>query len=211
MNEVKIFFNDSLLRIVESDSIDVGKNSDFYQLHHPKEWGDIIDKMEKFDDPCEFVVIVSQLETAWRDFNSLFVQIIAAGGFVVNEQNEFLVIERLGKWDLPKGKVEKAESVEAAAIREVNEECGITGVKVTDFLGITYHVYKINEKRVLKETYWFRMSALNQPLIPQESENITGAFWLSLEQLTTFQTKTYASIADFITHTFSSMYNDLRN
>src|SRR5690606_40252613 len=45
--------------------------------------------------------------------------VTAAGGMVINDKKEILFIYRNKRWDLPKGKVEKGETLEDSAIREV--------------------------------------------------------------------------------------------
>ncbi len=81
----------------------------------------------------------------WKSFKSLFHIVEAAGGLVANKEDKILFIHRLGKWDLPKGKLEKGEGVKEAAVREVEEETGITDLELLDFLQETYHIY--TEKR----------------------------------------------------------------
>ena len=75
-------------------------------------------------------------------------QIIAAGGLVTNPQGQILWIFRRGFWDLPKGKVEKMESIEEAALREVEEECGIKQLVLDKLIDKTYHIYKIKGKYI---------------------------------------------------------------
>jgi 8-oxo-dGTP pyrophosphatase MutT (NUDIX family) len=52
----------------------------------------------------------------------------SAGGLVVRD-DEILLISLHGgrRWQLPKGHIEPGEQVEAAAVREVREETGVTG------------------------------------------------------------------------------------
>lgn len=75
----------------------------------------------------------------------------AAGGIVSNETNKYLFIFRNGKWDLPKGKIEKGENSRVAAVREVQEECGIRIDSSRDKVCNTYHIYKINGAMVIKK------------------------------------------------------------
>jgi 8-oxo-dGTP pyrophosphatase MutT (NUDIX family) len=105
--------------------------------------------------------------------------VIAAGGLVVNSQNDYLFIHRNGRWDLPKGKAEKGESIEETALREVQEETGVQGLSITEYIGRTYHVYRHNGKFKLKLTHWYLMStASDVALVPEEREGIMEAKWL---------------------------------
>lgn len=70
------------------------------------------------------------LHMYWKEWASQYKNIEAAGGLVLRSDGHFLGIFRLGKWDLPKGKAEKGESMETTALREVEEECGIFGLSV---------------------------------------------------------------------------------
>lgn len=103
----------------------------------------------------------------------------AGGGLVVNSNNDYLFIHRNGKWDLPKGKTEKGEDIEQTALREVQEETGVQGLSITDYIGRTYHVYKRQGKNRLKLTHWYLMATTSDaPLKPEEKEGITEAKWL---------------------------------
>ena len=90
-----------------------------------------------------------------------------------------LFIFRNGVWDLPKGKVDKHETTHEAAIREVEEECGISHLQMVKKLPSTYHIYQSPYKKtmgkwILKETYWYEMKYVGHDEgIPQEEENIT--------------------------------------
>lgn len=104
--------------------------------------------------------------------------VIAAGGLVVGKDNRILFIFRNGKWDLPKGKLDKGESIEDAAIREVEEETGVNGLNIDKFLVKTYHVFKRNGTYKLKETHWYLMNTdYNGRLIPQNEEGIELVAW----------------------------------
>jgi len=107
----------------------------------------------------------------------------AAGGLVYNQKKEILFIYRNSKWDLPKGGVEKKESYEAAAIREVEEETGVEGLEISHFIMKTYHVFKRNEKFKLKITYWYEMyTDFKGELTPQLEEDIKKAKWKNFEK-----------------------------
>lgn len=128
-------------------------------------------------------------------------KIIAAGGLVFNEKNELLMIFRRGKWDLPKGKMEKGESSETSAIREVQEETGIKNVTINHFTGKTHHEYfdPYLKENVLKETHWFSMQAAStETLIPQTEEDITEIKWVEKTELDELLKNTYFNIKQII-------------
>lgn len=120
---------------------------------------------------------------------------IAGGGLVYNAKNEILFIHRNGRWDIPKGKIEKGESIEECAIREVEEETGVKGLEITKPLEITYHVFKRNGKFCLKETFWFEMRTTStDELTPQKNEGIKKAKWLNFEKSQKALDKSYENV-----------------
>ena len=126
---------------------------------------------------------------------SLYSLIEASGGVVRNEENKMLWIYRLGKWDLPKGKLEKNESFKVAAIREVEEECNVQA-KLEFKLCTTYHTYTHKNQRVLKRTKWYMMHTNQRhKLIPQKEENIEKVEWFNPSEMNkTALSSTYSSI-----------------
>ena len=78
-------------------------------------------------------------------------------GIVYNNSQQILMIFRNNFWDLPKGKLELNEKIEDCAIREVEEETGVKELIITSKMPITYHTYELNNKPILKCTYWFKM------------------------------------------------------
>lgn len=132
---------------------------------------------------------------AW--FFKLFTVIDAAGGLVKNRKNQWLFIFRHHKWDLPKGKLEKHESIKEAAVREVEEECGIKGLSIVKQLSSTYHIYFLDNTPVLKRTYWFEMTCVdNSALVPQLEEGITDVKWFDKSDLKQVRAQTYKSVKD---------------
>jgi len=120
----------------------------------------------------------------WESFCAGYKLIEAAGGLVYNDTNQLLMIFRNGKWDLPKGKLEVGENIEQCAIREVEEECGISELLITQQLQETYHTYEINGQKILKRTYWFEIkSSFKGNLLPQTIEGITEAVWVDKENI----------------------------
>jgi len=123
----------------------------------------------------------------------------AAGGLVTSSKGNYLFIFRNKKWDLPKGKVEKGEKMKDAALREVEEECGVTISTNDEKLCKTYHVYTLGAKIILKKTNWYSMTVKGEPkLIPQKEEGITKASWLSENELEPVVANTFPSIMDVL-------------
>ncbi|SEG56129.1 NUDIX domain-containing protein [Halpernia humi] len=125
------------------------------------------------------------LDEIWLHFKKLFREIEASGGIVYNPKNEILFIHRLGKWDLPKGKLEEGESIAENAIREVEEETGLTGLILDQFINQTYHVYtERNGEKILKKTNWFKMFYNgNEMPMPQIEEGINEVSWKNTAQI----------------------------
>ena len=119
----------------------------------------------------------------------------AGGGLVYNKNGDVLFIFRNGKWDLPKGGVEKGEENDAAAIREVEEETGVSGLKITKKLQKTYHVFKRNGIYRLKITNWFEMKTnFSGTLLPQAEEGIEKVAWLNPQEIKQALNNSYENI-----------------
>ena len=133
------------------------------------------------------------------DFRQCFKNIDAAGGVVKNQKGEYLLIYRRGKWDLPKGKLDKGEEEEEAAIREVTEETGLSGFEEVTPLLATYHIYKEKEVLVLKRVMWYDMLYKgNQKPVPQTEEDITKIKWFNQRELFEAISNTYLTILDVL-------------
>jgi len=139
------------------------------------------------------------LQILWPLFQSEFKLISAAGGWVENKEGQLLVIKRLGKWDLPKGKMEGDESKEESAIREVEEECGVSDLRIIEPLQDTYHTYRLKGSVILKTTHWFKMSTnFTGTLVPELEEDIEEARWMSKEEFPELLANTYANISRLV-------------
>ncbi len=108
----------------------------------------------------------------------------AGGGLVYNKNGDVLFIFRNGKWDLPKGGIEKGEEIRETALREVQEETGVTNLEVVRKLQKTYHIFIRNGRYKLKITNWFEMKTNYEGVpIAQTNEGIEKAVWLNPEQV----------------------------
>ena len=137
-------------------------------------------KSKKYSELFLFHV---DLKTLWKEFKWFFKIEKAAGGLVTNQNDEILFIYRFDTWDLPKGKIEKGEGKKEAAIREVEEECGISGLTIENKLQKTYHIFQRNEREILKITHWYKMKTdFEGELTPQLEEGITEVVFKNKEQ-----------------------------
>ena len=206
----KVFFNDSTIQIgatsKKSSKNNITQSVDCENNVFVKE---LVSAIESEGKAINFQIQSKEIEKLWDCFKSQFTQIPAAGGLTQKSDCSLLFIKRLGVWDLPKGKVEKDESPESAAIREVKEECGVAGLKIIRQLDSTFHVYrspylKFPDNLVLKETKWFLMNCNEgQTLVPQKEENIEEARWFSSNDLGEIMDNTYSSLREFLEKTIT--------
>jgi 8-oxo-dGTP pyrophosphatase MutT (NUDIX family) len=146
-----------------------------------------------------YFILTKQPKATFRAIKDSLVSIKAAGGLAANKYGELLFIFRNGKWDLPKGKVEKGEKVKIAAVREVEEECGVEIEKRNERICKTYHVYVMNEELILKTTSWYAMDVKGNPkLVPQTEEGITEAVWVNPNNVVEKTENTYPAIIDVL-------------
>ncbi|MBK6826333.1 MAG: NUDIX domain-containing protein [Chitinophagaceae bacterium] len=143
------------------------------------------------------VFLHDDLEVLRKAFYKKFTLVQAAGGLVENENGEILMIFRRGKWDLPKGKLDKGETLEACAVREVEEETGLQRIQLLTALPVTYHTYHEGSKYILKESYWYHMKVEGpQQLIPQVGEGIDQVKWVSRERAREYYPDAFPSVLD---------------
>ncbi len=190
----KIFHNERFLEVVGKEP---KRNSNTRIIFNPT-----IEQIElevfnfRAENSIKNITIVSHnvLQT-WTNVCRNFSWVEAAGGLVVNEQNELLVIFRRERWDLPKGHVDAGESPEIAALREVQEECGISCPTIISKLTSTYHIYFQGKKWFLKQTHWYNMqSQSHQALVPQIEESISDIRWIDGAMREVVLRSTYASL-----------------
>lgn len=204
---IKIYFGDKPVYLC--DNIDKQLNE---VIHHPDAVfvdeisGPAIKSLLHEMKKEEFhagVLWHSDLEQLKKLFFRNFTIIEAAGGIVQNNKKELLFILRLGKWDLPKGKMEKGEKPDECALREVEEETGVTGLKLKKKVGETYHTYDEFGKHILKISHWYYITApAAQQLSPQTEENITEVKWISTKNIKEPIANTYPSIKDILSTFF---------
>lgn len=133
----------------------------------------------------------------YRRLCAEFKEVDAAGGLVANRRGDFLLINRNGLWDLPKGHREAGEDVAETALREVQEETGVDQLELGNLICITDHCYFRGGIWHLKHTYWYNMLYTNPvDLTPQREEDITKAAWVAKSSLPPFLKNTFPSILE---------------
>lgn len=152
-----------------------------------------IKEIKKFDFKS-LTFYVDDIELAKTAIFEEYKIVNAAGGLVLNNESKILMIHRLGKWDLPKGKAEKGETIRETALREVEEECNVK-VSLIDKYYISYHTYLHKNQRVLKRTYWYQMNLISDAnMAPQENEGIDDVRWMNASEMYKALHKSYPSI-----------------
>lgn len=154
-----------------------------------------IDDIEAQTTYRETFLISQDPDGIFNMIKTLFQPVQAAGGIVRSPQGAILLIFRHGKWDLPKGKIEKGESIAEAAEREVKEECGIKALLNNGFYGTSYHTYWQHNQRMLKITYWYDMACSDPENInPQTEEGIETIRWMDTQGVERAMSNTYPNL-----------------
>lgn len=197
---MKIFLNDRSIELLDSKPVQQPPETLVIEYTSPEDLQKAYKQFEREEDYDRLVVWSGKGSTRWREeFYQLFKKVEAAGGLVNNEKGEWLFIFRMGKWDLPKGKISGKETPEEAAIREVSEETGLSALKISGDLPATYHIYTRKGKTILKRTRWFSMEAKNdQSLVPQTEEDISEVRWVRKVEMGNILANTYASIRELL-------------
>ncbi len=150
--------------------------------------------MSFFEKYNSVLFLCNTTDEAYEQFCREFRSIKAAGGVVRNSRGECLMILRNGRWDLPKGHLERGESLEQCALREVEEETGITGLTLGEKLLETHHAYVLNEEWAIKTTTWYSMHSDSLETQPQSEEGIELVAWCTEEQVQENLKGSFASI-----------------
>ena len=196
----KVFFNDRTVYFGDDFSrAFVKHNGLFYKYSSFLELNELIGFFDSLTQINNLYILHDDILLVFEEFKACFKVIEAGGGIVFNKRGEFLVIFRNGIWDLPKGKLERAEEFQQGAEREVVEETGLTGLHVLEPLISTYHTYSLKGDRVLKKTKWFEMTYGREaePVL-QAKEGITDYRWVKPGKTGFIRKNSYASILDVL-------------
>lgn len=163
----------------------------------PGDMHGLVEMFETSDSPARVYIPADDEEGAYRLFCAEFREVEAGGGLVSNRRGDFLMINRSGLWDLPKGHREAGEDIRITSLREVQEETGVKELETGDLICITDHCYRRDGIWHLKHTWWFHMLYTGPvDLTPQREEDISKAAWIAKSSLPDFLGNTYPSILE---------------
>ncbi|MDC6351816.1 NUDIX hydrolase [Zeaxanthinibacter sp. PT1] len=187
----KVFVNDSPLILTNTLTETVNGN---YFLLNGRSIKSAIKALSK-KELSEAYIYHPNTEEILKKFAKKIPLVVAAGGVVTNKKGKVLFIYRNDKWDLPKGKLDKGETIEECALREVEEETGVQGLVIENYLKTTYHVFKRKGKFKLKEVHWYAMKTnYKGPLKAEKSEGIKKVKWKNPAQISEALQNSYANI-----------------
>ena len=189
----KVFFNQKLI-LLTTDIISPKEDSPFFYVKFTNK--KFVVQMLKSKKVKMLYLYHSKEDKLWYYFLNMFKLIEAAGGLVRNlKTNHFLFIFRNKKWDLPKGRINKNEEVQKAAIREVEEETGVENLSIIKPLNTTFHIFKRNRKHRLKKTFWYLMETdYIGELTPETKEGIEKAIWIEKKLIVSLRSEMYQNL-----------------
>jgi 8-oxo-dGTP pyrophosphatase MutT (NUDIX family) len=194
----KVHFENRFIMISpEPDRIQ--KYSLFHKFYATSELYKLISEFQADSSIQSINVFGPNIKHIWKIFRIYFSEVGAAGGLVMHTSGKYLFIEKKGKLDLPKGHTEPGEEPETCALREVHEECGISGHSIVKALQPSYHTYSWEGISYLKKTSWFLMEYNGEMITePQINEGITKVEWLSPDELSKIKSSAWLSLMDLI-------------
>jgi ADP-ribose pyrophosphatase YjhB (NUDIX family) len=195
----QIYHNDQEI-IIDSQEESGNKNAVFLTGNeNVSELKKLVTAIESDPGKKQLVLLSADPEKTWKTFQSIYIIMEAAGGLVFDKSGRLLMIFRNERWDLPKGKIENNETTEVAALREVSEETGIGMLHIEGECETTFHTYSFKDDKILKRTYWFRMSSADEgKLIPQLEEGITAVKWFTPAEVKKNTEHSYSSIVNIL-------------
>lgn len=109
---------------------------------------------------------------------------ISSGGVVVFGNTILLLKKYNGDWVLPKGRVEKDETLPNTALREVQEETGVKA-NIIEYIGKINYKYKSiqYDEIVSKVVHWYHMECFTMDCKPQRSEGFIIAKFIHQDKV----------------------------
>lgn len=194
----KVFIDNSVIEFLDSSEKVPSK-------HYDLVLNSLENDLSKLLDQFDFSKLNTCLLVLYEDFEMALNQVFheyefmdAAGG-IVKCDRRYLFIERHGVWDIPKGKLDAHEQPWEAAVREIEEECGIRGPVIDHLIGITFHTYSYKGRLTIKKNWWYALNySGSMEVFPQEEESITQAIWIEKHEWKMIRENTYDSIKEVL-------------
>ncbi len=206
----KIYFNNRQICIADQDrGNEQQSDGEFILCKNTKSFDNVYNEFMNNQEIEAINILFQKPKSLFSHFKKKYKVIKASGGTVINQKGELLIIKRNGIWDLPKGKIEKGETKKQAAIREVQEECGIGDLQIVSKIAKTYHTYHFKNEDILKITYWYKMEYLgNKPPEPQTEEGITEIKWITKSEIGQLIESTYKNLVNVFRIIENEQLND---
>jgi 8-oxo-dGTP pyrophosphatase MutT (NUDIX family) len=194
----KVHFENRFITI-SSEPDRIQKYGLFYKFNDTNEFYRTINNFQNDISINSMNVFGPDITFIWKLFRINFTEVGAAGGLVRHTSGKYLFIMKNDKLDLPKGHIDEGESPEECALREVGEECGISGHSILKSLPPSYHTYNLNSIAYLKRTCWFLMKYSGEMVNkPQVKEGIKEVLWLLPDEISRKKNIAWLSLGDVI-------------
>lgn len=194
----KIYFEKRCIIICDVDDPSItDANSIIFHIGERIDIHSLVAMFEASESLSRIYIPTHHTEKMYRRVCAEFREVNAAGGLVSNRRSDYLLIRRNGLWDLPKGHQEQGEDILTTALREVEEETGVSDLEAGSLLTITDHCYFRDGVWHLKHTWWYNM-LYTEPvdLAPQKEEDISKAAWVAKSSLPSYLKNTFPSIQE---------------
>ncbi|AEA44649.1 NUDIX hydrolase [Fluviicola taffensis] len=194
----KVFIDNSVIQFLDSSEEVPLKGYDLVVNSFQFELSKLLDQFDFIASKVCLLVVYDDFELVFNQVFHAYEFMDAAGGIVKCNQR-YLFIERHGMWDIPKGKLDANEQPWEAAVREIEEECGIQGPTIDRLLGVTFHTYSYMGRLTIKKNWWYALNySGSMEVFPQEEESITQAIWIEKSEWNLIQSNTYDSIQEVL-------------
>ena len=188
-----VYFTDCALKFVAADSAVAADELSIAEKELSRD-----SVVDFFRSNSSLTVLCDDVEATFDRFAAEFEYVEAAGGVVANASGECLMIFRRNRWDLPKGHIDSGEDALSAAVREIEEETGVTGLNFVAPLCNTLHAYCVYGKWELKRTYWFAFDCCGGDTTAQTEEDIESAVWCDKRAIKENLENSYPTIREVI-------------
>jgi 8-oxo-dGTP pyrophosphatase MutT (NUDIX family) len=198
MNMYKVHFENRFI-VISPEPDRLQKYGLFHKFHDTDAIYKLITDFQSDKGIPSVNIYGTDIRHVWKIFRIYFTEVGAAGGLVKHISGRYLFIEKKGKLDLPKGHIEPGEEPQVCALREVSEECGISGHTIVKAIEPSYHTYSWEGISYLKKTNWFLMEYNGEMVTePQREEGITKVEWLFPDELNSIKSNAWLSLMDII-------------